>query len=50
MGTAEPTPEQVKTLLQLLSDPVVKGWIAREMQVASAPQVRRRVSRRQRRA
>jgi small-conductance mechanosensitive channel len=37
-GTAEPTPEQVKTLLQLLSDPVVKGWIAREMQVASAPQ------------
>ncbi len=25
-GTAEPTPEQVKTLLQLLSDPVVKGW------------------------
>jgi hypothetical protein len=38
LGTAEPTPEQVKTLLQLLSDPVVKGWIAREMQVASAPQ------------
>ena len=38
VGTAEPTPEQVKTLLQLLSDPVVKGWIAREMQVASAPQ------------
>ena len=38
VGTAEPTPEQVKTLLQLLSDPVVKGWIAREMQAASAPQ------------
>jgi moderate conductance mechanosensitive channel len=37
-GTAEPTPEQVKTLLQLLSDPVVKGWIEREMQGASAPQ------------
>ena len=37
-GTAEPTPEQVKTLLQLLSDPVVKGWIEREMQAASAPQ------------
>ena len=30
--------EQIKTLLQLLSDPVVKGWIAREMQGASAPQ------------
>ena len=38
VGTAEPTPEQIKTLLQLLSDPVVKGWIAREMQGASAPQ------------
>jgi moderate conductance mechanosensitive channel len=37
-GAAEPTPEQVKTLLQLLSDPVVKEWIAREMQVANAPQ------------
>jgi small-conductance mechanosensitive channel len=37
-GTTEPTPEQVKTLLQLLSDPVVKGWIAREMHAASAPQ------------
>jgi hypothetical protein len=38
VATAEPTPEQVKTLLQLLSDPVVKGWIAREMQAANAPQ------------
>jgi hypothetical protein len=38
VGKAEPTPEQVKTLLQLLSDPVVKGWIEREMQPASAPQ------------
>ena len=27
---AEPTPEQVKSLLHLLSDPVVKGWIERE--------------------
>ena len=27
---AEPTPDQVKSLLQLLSDPVVKGWIERE--------------------
>jgi small-conductance mechanosensitive channel len=38
VGTTEPTPEQVRTLLQLLSDPVVKGWIAREMHAASAPQ------------
>ena len=29
---AEPTPEQVKSLLQLLSDPVVKGWIEHETQ------------------
>ncbi len=27
---AEPTPEQVKSLLHLLADPVVKGWIERE--------------------
>ena len=27
----EPTPDQVKSLLQLLSDPVVKSWIAREI-------------------
>jgi small-conductance mechanosensitive channel len=29
-GPAEPTPEQVKSLLHLLADPVVKGWIERE--------------------
>ena len=28
---AEPTPDQVKSLLQLLADPVVKTWIAREI-------------------
>ena len=33
---AEPTPDQVKSLLQLLSDPVVKTWIAREMQAPEA--------------
>src|SRR3954466_14907088 len=35
---AEPTPDQVKSLLQLLSDPVVKGWIERESKgEAAAP-------------
>ena len=34
--TAEPTPEQVRSLLQLLSDPVVKTWIAREMRAPAA--------------
>jgi small-conductance mechanosensitive channel len=29
---AEPTPEQVRSLLQLLADPVVKSWIARELE------------------
>jgi small-conductance mechanosensitive channel len=29
---AEPAPEQVKSLVQLLSDPVVKGWLERQMQ------------------
>ena len=33
---AEPTPEQVRSLLQLLSDPVVKTWIAREIQAPAA--------------
>ncbi|MFO1049871.1 MAG: mechanosensitive ion channel [Geminicoccaceae bacterium] len=28
---AEPTPDQVKSLLQLLGDPVVKSWLEREM-------------------
>jgi hypothetical protein len=37
-GTVQPAPEQVQSLLQLLSDPVVKSWIEREMQEASAPQ------------
>ena len=32
----EPTPDQVKSLLQLLSDPVVKTWIAREMTPSAA--------------
>ena len=31
MPDVEPTPEQVKSLLQLLSDPVVKSWLAHEM-------------------
>ncbi len=34
---AEPTPEQVKSLLQLLADPVVKSWIARELQAPADP-------------
>ncbi len=34
---AEPTPEQVKSLLQLLSDPVVKSWIERESKSSPAP-------------
>ena len=37
---AEPTPDQVKSLLQLLADPVVKTWIAREVHspaVGAAP-------------
>ena len=29
---AQPTPDQVKSLLQLLSDPVVKSWIEREFE------------------
>ena len=29
-AAAEPTPDQVKTLLNLLADPVVKGWIEKE--------------------
>ncbi len=32
----EPTPEQVKSLLQLLADPVVKSWIAREIRSPAA--------------
>ena len=35
---AEPTPEQVKSLLQLLADPVVKGWIERGTRPAPAPE------------
>jgi small-conductance mechanosensitive channel len=35
---AEPTPEQVKSLLQLLADPVVKSWIARELQTPAPPE------------
>ena len=35
---AQPTPDQVKSLLQLLSDPVVKSWIERESKgEATAP-------------
>ena len=30
-SAAEPTPDQVKSLLQLLGDPVVKSWLEREM-------------------
>jgi small-conductance mechanosensitive channel len=33
-ASAEPTPEQVRSLVQLLSDPVVKGWLERQMQAA----------------
>jgi hypothetical protein len=33
---AEPTPEQVRSLLQLLADPVVKSWIERETQAPAA--------------
>jgi small-conductance mechanosensitive channel len=32
----EPTPDQVKSLLQLLADPVVKGWLEKEMQAPAA--------------
>ena len=35
-ASPEPTPDQVRNLLQLLSDPVVKAWIEREMQAAPA--------------
>lgn len=32
---AEPTPEQVKSLLHLLSDPAVKAWLERETEAAA---------------
>ena len=36
---AEPTPEQVKSLLQLLADPVVQRWIERETRGAATPEL-----------
>ena len=35
---AEPTPEQVKSLLQLLADPVVRSWIERETRDVATPE------------
>ena len=34
-----PTPEQVKSLVQLLSDPVVKSWLERQLQSGGVAEV-----------
>jgi moderate conductance mechanosensitive channel len=34
---ADPTPEQVRSLLQLLADPAVQAWIARRAEEAATP-------------
>ena len=34
---ADPTPEQVRSLLQLLADPAVQAWIARRAEESAAP-------------